>query len=488
MGRLVPDVPYDPAETLHSWVARLAAVHTGLGTDRILADLGVCRDDLARGGGDAIARLAEATGAREDQLRAGAIVVRLRDVLFRGADFAKASLSPRVDRVCPACLAEDGGRANLRHRLIWCVRPVRWCLRHGTPLHATSGGPSIDIREVEIGSALPSAMPDPPAYATWVADRLRGAVEPSGWLEAQTMEQVLTASGMLGAVLLHGHGVRATSLDDEQREAATDRGFASLLDSPEGVDAALDDIRAASHARAAQAGPLAMYGGLYDWLDRRANHLDPGPIRSLLRNHIVRHSALAAGEIVLGEAVDRRLSHTIGSLSAVTGIERRRLGRLLVLLGHVPAELSDVEAGRIVFPAVQLEQFCADLSDAVLLHDVPDYLLASRYQVQAMYAVGILKTVVPVEERGEVRNVAFARRHLDDVLDRIEALPVRAPVDAVGMLSIAETCRRGASVTVDLIGRILDGMCPAARMEGPPGVDRILVLPGDVVEMRNAAA
>ena len=487
MRRLVPDVPYDPAETLQSWVAKLAAVHTGLGKDRILADLGIGGDDLARGGRDAISRLAEAIGVREDQLRAGTIVVRLRDVLFRGADFAKSSLSPRIDRICPACLVEDGRPQDRKHRLMWCLRQVRWCLRHGAPLHATVGGPALDVRDVQTGAPLVSTRAAPPVYAAWIADRLRGSGDASDFLSAQTIKQVIAASEMLGAVLMHGHDVRVTYLDDAAREAATDRGFECMCEGPGAVAAALDEIRAASQAKAVQAGSLAMYGRFYDWLDRRANHLDPGPIRGVFRDHIVRHSALAVGEMVLGRAVERRLSHTIGSLSAATGIERRRLGRLLVLLGHVPADVSDIEAGRIVFPAAQLEEFCADLSDAVLLHDVPEYLSASRYQVQAMYTVGILKPVVPAEERGEVRNVSFARRHLDDIFARIEALPVRDPADADGLQSIAQACRRGGSVTVDLIGQILSGMCPAARMKGPPGIDRILVLSGDIEEIRNAA-
>ncbi|UWQ57819.1 hypothetical protein K3722_15175 [Leisingera caerulea] len=100
---------------------------------------------------------------------------------------------------------------------------------------------------------------------------------------------------------------------------------------------ALDTIRRRSPATAVQAGPLAKYGPLFDWLDRRCNAIDPGPIRDLLRNHIIKHDALSRGDTVLGYEIKERRYHSVHSLSEETNIPRVRMSRMLQKLGKIPA-------------------------------------------------------------------------------------------------------------------------------------------------------
>ncbi len=92
----------------------------------------------------------------------------------------------------------------------------------------------------------------------------------------------------------------------------------------------------AATATAVQAGPLATYGRLYDGLDWGANMIDPGPIRDVLRAHTVEHSAVDGGEVGLGVEMIRRKFHSIVTLSAETGMDRRHLSRLLQKTGPRP--------------------------------------------------------------------------------------------------------------------------------------------------------
>lgn len=170
--------------------------------------------------------------------------------------------------------------------------------------------------------------------STTTSGALSGPVEGDGlpeasWLANQTLEQVLAASEMIGGVLQHGHKVKLTRLSPAQTEEATDIGFSIYSEGPDAVEEALDTIRQTSPANAVQAGPLAYYGALFDWLDRRSNSIDPGPIRDILRNHIVKHSAVEPGTTVLGVEITERRYHTLYSLSAAVGIDRSRLSRLL---------------------------------------------------------------------------------------------------------------------------------------------------------------
>ncbi|WP_236637948.1 hypothetical protein [Mangrovicoccus ximenensis] len=92
-------------------------------------------------------------------------------------------------------------------------------------------------------------------------------------MASQTLEQVLAASEMIGGILQYGHKVTLTKLSSAESEEATDIGFSIYSEGPEAVDT----IRRTSPATAVQAGPLAYYGRLFDWLDRRANSIRPDP-------------------------------------------------------------------------------------------------------------------------------------------------------------------------------------------------------------------
>ena len=102
------------------------------------------------------------------------------------------------------------------------------------------------------------------------------------------MDQILAESEMIGAILELGHKMALTSLSPATMEEAKDIGFSMYSERPDAVEEALDTIRNASPATAVQAGPLAYYGKLFDWLDRRSNATDPGQIRDILCDHIVK--------------------------------------------------------------------------------------------------------------------------------------------------------------------------------------------------------
>ncbi|KIC07474.1 hypothetical protein RA19_23945 [Leisingera sp. ANG-M1] len=81
---------------------------------------------------------------------------------------------------------------------------------------------------------------------------------------------------MMGAVLEHGNKARPHRLYRNDQEAAADIGFSVCRAGTGAVIEALDTSRRRSSATAVQAGPLAKYGTLFDWLGRRCNAIDPG--------------------------------------------------------------------------------------------------------------------------------------------------------------------------------------------------------------------
>ena len=231
---LTPVVPYDRAETSLSYAARLALVHTGLPTHRLLTDLGIRRADFERGEPLAVATLADATGTPVEDLQDGVVRALSRHNHFRNEDVHRHFMTPRVQFACPDCLCEDGPAEEWRHRVIWCLTAVRSCPVHGRKLVGLGCHHSVaDLRDVfaspcdleRLRGRAPRVRT--PAYLTWIASRLEGQAD-SAWLADQTLEQVIDASEMLGLVLEHGTSTRVAHLEDESRTVATELASAFI--------------------------------------------------------------------------------------------------------------------------------------------------------------------------------------------------------------------------------------------------------------------
>lgn len=348
---LTPRIPYDAAETIQSYAARLSFFHTGQGTSRLLEDYEVRPARFAAGHHDEVAKFAAAVGEDISALQAGTVRTYSRYNSFREEDFSRNVLSTHVRQFCPHCLREDGPPAEWRHRLIWCFLPIPDCLRHRSSLVEVTPGDAADIRDAVACVGGLDVAETSTSYAeggrhlAWLHARLSSSNRP-GWLDGQSIEQVLNASEMLGIVLEHGQGARPGRLSRRDRSSALATGFRIYEEGAGAVYGALDEIRRSATATAVHAGPLAMYGALYDWLDRRSQLIAPGPVRDILREHILNHDAYAPGERLLGEPVGKRRLHSVISLAMTLKVNRRRMSRLLQKLGLVPEGATDGESGR----------------------------------------------------------------------------------------------------------------------------------------------
>lgn len=488
---LLPRLSFDPEETLLSYTDRLSVMHTGRGMERLLKDLGIHREHFVSGRSDTVTALAVATGHSVEELEATAIRVFPRASSFRGQEMSKTFLSPRAARYCPICLAEDGEKNHRRFRLLWGFRHVARCDLHSILLEAAPVANGTNLRVSLDGASLAkpvAAEAIEPEYLRWLRNRLDGSTRHGdSWMDDQTTEQVLAAAEMLGATLEHGHRVAVTRLTSAQTEEATDIGFSIYREGPRAVEEALDAIRQRSPAKAVQAGALAHYGKLFDWLDRRSNAVDPGPIRDILRNHIVKHSAVEPGTTVLGVEINRRRFHTVHSLSSEVGIEYRRLSRLLKSLGQVPEHATEVQCGNMVFDAAKAVPLIQSFKTAVPLMDVPEYIGASKGQVEILYRVGLIKPLIPRTGRGSVRRVVFARQHLDNFLAKISALPEFTLENANKLHPIAFACQRGAGPFEKVFNEIMVGTIPSFRHPEKIGVGAVYVHIADALAAKIPA-
>lgn len=430
-------------------------------------------------------------GLPEEDIKRASIRVFQRGASFRGEDISKTFLSPRAARYCPSCLAEDGQRGDRRFRLIWGFRHVVRCDRHASWLIDAPRKNEANLR-LAIGTEMlgeaKAATTGMPGYLQWLRRRLDGRSCPDNhWMRDQTLEQVLAASEMLGAILEHGHRVAVMKLSPEQTEEATDIGFSIYREGQEAVIEALDTIRTTSPALAVQAGPLAHYGKLYDWLHRRSNTIDPGPIRAILRDHIVKNSAVEPGTTVLGVEITERKYHTLQSLSAEVDIPRVRLSRVLKRLGQLPEDATDVDCGNAVFEAAKTVPMIEAFKSAVRLQDVPDYLGATKRQFEALYRENIVKPLIPRSGRGSVRHVVFSRAHLDDFLLRLQALPLIADDAEWDFHPISYACQRGAGLFENVFTDIQAGRICGYRHPDKLGIGAVYVEISSLSKLKKSA-
>ncbi|QPM92021.1 TniQ family protein [Pseudooceanicola algae] len=490
MRALWPTLALDPEETLLSYADRLSMLHTGRGMERLLKDYGIHREHFVSGRPDAVAALAEATGHALEDVGRAAIRVSRWGGEFRGEDCSKSFLSPQAKRYCPACLEEDGDYTDWRFRLVWGFRHVQRCDRHGLWLAPASRGTATNLRVAlnDVTPATPArADPASPEYLPWLDNRLQGrTAQETPWMAGQTLEQVLAASEMIGGILQHGHDVPLTKLSPAKTEEATDIGFSIYKEGRTAIEEALDTIRQSSQASAVQAGPLAYYGKLFDWLDRRGNAIEPGPIRDILRDHIVKHSAVEPGTKVLGVEIKERHWHTLQSLSDTVGIERRRLARLLKSLGELPSDATETESGTMVFDAVTTLPLVEAFGTAIPLRDLPVYLGGTRSQLEVLYRNGTVQPLIPRKKRGSVRKVVFARAHLDDLLGQIARLPEMAASTPGDLHPLSYASQRGAGRFEVLFAACLAGNIPAFRHPRKTGIGSITVNVGELLAAKAA--
>lgn len=150
--------------------------------------------------------------------------------------------------------------------------------------------------------------------------------------------------------------------------------------------------------------------------------------------------------------------------------------------------MPDAESGRLVFPATDVEDLCADLADAIQLQDAPEFIGASKGRFRALYAADMVNPIFRVEERGGLRNVVFAQRHLNVFLNKIAELIVLESDGFDDFQSISYAYQRGGGTTADVVARILNGKLLAMRRPDEPSLSKVLVRPFEAIATKDLAA
>ena len=125
-------------------------------------------------------------------------------------------------------------------------------------------------------------------HAQWLQERIAGRYA-GAWLDDQSIEQVLNASEMIGWRLNTASRCGRPVWLVQPGSQAFLPDFDIYKEGPDSVRWAFDEIRRKSTATDVQTGPKAIYGVIYEWLDRRSRLNSQGPIKTIVREHILDH-------------------------------------------------------------------------------------------------------------------------------------------------------------------------------------------------------
>lgn len=500
MAKLFPNLPFISDETPLSWAGRLAAFHTFGPLTLFLNDLAIPLADLAGGVNGAVERLCDVAGhdpepvLRNTIRRQGNRRLQLRDEVF-SAEFLTGSIT----QFCPACLAANQAnhaRPHVAHRcrLAWMFRSVRTCPLHDIPLQQRKRGtwndfahelavlvPETAAELQAIADKQPKRAPSP--LQEYVLARLEGQGGPE-WLDQQSLEQAVKATEMLGAVIAFGSDARAADLDADAWDQAGRAGWSYVVGGERGVYAALSAIGETRRMKKTDALLRSGdFGMLYSWLSASKLTKDPGPIRDILRDHIVNTTDVVAGSRLMGEPIIEPRWSSIASLARSEHVHPLTLRNVLIARKVVPenaksrpcsATLIDYKVGRDI---------AAAMNRAVPFTALPEMIQASRPMVKVLIDSGLLPPLREIGFKHGKVSCAVDRNHVEALFRKLESLAPMVNVTPPGMYDLAKSAEISRVTKAAIVPAVFRGhLSRVYRLKSKMGLNAVVVDPAEIRE------
>lgn len=470
--RMIPPQPPLFDETLFSWCARLADFHAAMSCQDWLKMMEISQNSVINHDPACVTRLAALTGFSTSRVMACGLQ-RLGDRSYRHGDetFSPFFALRTQTTYCPACLLEDrdptGPSAGQRvGRLSWVFNPVRTCPRHGTLLQRR---PQAGYREKfqDMNLVAPDdqqleslahhaegrSVSELQRYVQMRFDNGCG----SAWVDRQRIDQTAKACEMLGAVLEFGAHADFDKLTLAQWDDAGNTGFEAARAGEHGIRCAFEKVASNSMRDHKTGGPQALYGRLYQWLQFNKSKSDPGPIRDVLRAHILDTVPVAAGTRLFGQEVEKRRRHSLVSLSRATGLHFNTLKHVLSSAGFLAGSDAKKVGEWASFDAEKSEAFAHRLLNTIPVTKIPAYINCNRTQAEMLVREGIIPKLIPDGQRSGRTLLQVATADLDAFLCRLRATGQPVEIPSAGMMDTIAASEIARETVADIVQLLLDG-------------------------------
>lgn len=484
-------------ETLPSFLSRFAAMN-GSTLANFSTDLGHDFRRFLNFDQEPIDRLSQAAGLSSGQVEdmiswTGRAIGDVRTE-FRGEVFTSKAVRNPVMRGCPVCLREDAEKAPnnpipmMAMRGDWLLREASVCCKHGhvlVPLWEHTGLVDRYDTRANLPAILDSLLAGeilelrrtPSSYDLWLDRRLQSGQDAT-WLATQGLFVSTTMCSLLGSILTP----RASGGVDEIC-AAQQEGFAVLSEGSASYRDAL--LHVAMRSGGGQFAPRRVFGKLYDAL---GDYLDDNQFdlfRNILRDCIMDTWPLAAGDLVLGQAVPRRTLHSPTTAAREIGVTVGLVEKFLVDAGAIPDPGNDQRPPALrTFDAWQYADVLAEIPTLVGPIEMQAAIGATKAQLKSLKEDGILK---PRIARGKIDSPWRISDGLA-LLRELEGLLAHKDQDSADWEDIQSASKRKRMRVGQIIHAIRRGELRLGQVSGASGYRSFSVLKAEVDEMARSSA
>jgi len=421
-------------ETGFSFMSRLAARNgvsarlLGLDYDMpfksVLEGESSALNDLSALGGVAPQQLAKWTASRSE----GSYHV------LCGETFHGMTIRNPTIRGCPVCLREDAHdpsrppEQQMAIRGHWMLKHVFLCQKHGHPLvklwHETNLFNRYDTSpyfahhaDAILQGDFDQETRECTDYDEWIDNRLNDGPG-AAWLDQHPLHAAATFCFILGNALLRLELEAPSSIPKEDRWAVYQTGYAVASKGEAAVREALHKLQ--QMTATPRQGPKATFPLLYERLSHDyATETDFQPFRDILRSHILETWPLGVGDELMGEPIEKRLFHSVITAAKETGVDQRRLRKLLEAENLISTDLPDAWA---LFDAEAASSLLSDLVTLLPAKSFAETLCMTRSQFDILVEDGILKPALSDADTKHVWNPKDGQDFLTSLFSGAERL------------------------------------------------------------------
>lgn len=452
----------EPAFAFHSRLAAaggVSAVDFGQDVDLPFAQ-------VVKGVPDALTQLEQLSGNGQGALSSWtpvAIAGRRRSI--NGHQFPVRPLLTSEVRGCPACLREDiEGSSLSRHQAMtfqahWLIHHVSLCLKHQcglVPLWKDTAptlryDTAMQFREIAdqiVSGEMDGGARAPTEFEIWFDQRLAGEPHEETWLDAHPLHAASVFCRLLGYALLSLHDLKPRDVTPKWEHLTYDAGFAVASRGEAEILAHLKQLNALAEPRL---GPKAVFPMLYDRLSREhRDDPDFSPYRDLMSRHLMDSWPLGPGDDLLGEPVGIRRLHSVRTASEETGIDMRRLRKMLQAANMIDPDLPDTWA---TFDAEEAEDLLTSLVSFVSAKEFAEMHGISRSQFDLLVEDGLLKPALTDAQSKHIWDPRDGRGFIDGLLTGAEIIQQAQH----GWTTVAKSAQRLKLRPAEIIQAIREG-------------------------------
>lgn len=406
-------------------------------------DMGIPFSSIVAGKRDAILRLSEISGASCDDLLAWTPEnTGDREHQFRGQTFHAKAVKETTVRGCPICLRQDSESADgppaeaMALRGHWMLRPATICLCHRHPLvplwHEAEPARRYDtasrfaeVAEAVLSGSLDRPLRDASPFEHWFETRLAIEHDSQGnWLDQFSLYPAAHFCELLGRAAFATKIPKWKKMPPERLWCCFDLGYTFASKGEEHIRDALSQLQ--QLIGTPTDGPKKKFGDLYDRLAHDLTGEDYRPFRDLLRDHIATTWPLGPGDALMGEPVLERRVHSVLTAARETGIDARRLRKLLSEAGWVKPAGEGREDAWELFDAVAAAPFLQSLGSGVNAPELREKLSISRSQFDLLRQDGYFAPTLGGAGHKPLWDIQAGRSFIDGLLTG--ATPIYVPM------------------------------------------------------------